>query len=112
MERASAVAALLMTREQAVAAVENKYQGDFLRDLFLRRAGDEQYVVEHAAAFEWRLDRPVVVVAAELDPDTSGEPVSSAQRRQWQERFAAAWRQVSRDLGDGHPAASTSPPRW
>jgi purine catabolism regulator len=108
MERASAVAALLMTREQAVAAVENKYQGDFLRDLFLRRAGDEQYVVEHASAFEWRLDRPVVVVAAELDPDTTGEPVSSAQRRHWQERFSAAWRQVSRDLGDGIPSVDFS----
>ena len=108
MERASAVAALLMTREQAVAAVENKYQGDFLRDLFLRRAGDEQYVVEHASAFEWRLDRPVVVVSAELDPDPSGEPVSSAQRRQWQERFSAAWRQVSRDLGDGIPSVDFS----
>ena len=108
MERASAVAALLMTREQAVAAVENKYQGDFLRDLFLRRAGDEQYVIEHASAFEWRLDRPVVVVAAELDPDTSGEPVSSAQRRQWQERFSAAWRQVSGDVGDGIPSVDFS----
>jgi PucR family transcriptional regulator, purine catabolism regulatory protein len=42
LERAAAVAALLMTREQAVTAVENKYQGDFLRDLFLRRAGEEQ----------------------------------------------------------------------
>ena len=99
LERASAVAALLTTREQAVAAVENKYQGDFLRDLFLRRAGDEQYVVEHARSFGWRLDRPVVVVAAEIDP--SDEPVSSGRRRQFQERFSAAWRQVSRELGEG-----------
>ena len=107
LERAGTVAALLMTREQAVAAVENKYQGDFLRDLFLRRAGDDQYVVEHATAFEWRLDRPVVVVAAELDPDPDG-PVSSTQRRQWQERFSAAWRQVSGDLGDGIPSVDFS----
>src|SRR6478609_320241 len=35
LERAAAVAALVMIREQAVAAVENKYQGDFLRDVFL-----------------------------------------------------------------------------
>ena len=39
LERAAAVAALLITREEAVTAVENKYQGDFLRDLLLRRAG-------------------------------------------------------------------------
>ena len=48
LERAAAVAALLISREEAVTAVENKYQGDFLRDLFLRRAGDEDYVAEHA----------------------------------------------------------------
>ena len=35
LERAATVAALLITREQAVAAVENKYRGDFLRDVFL-----------------------------------------------------------------------------
>ena len=111
MERAGAVAALLMTREQAVAAVENKYQGDFLRDLFLRRAGDEQYVVEHASAFEWRLDRPVVVVAAELDPDTrasrspapSGGSGRSGSPRPGG-RSAATSATASR--------AWTSPPRW
>ena len=109
LERAGAVAALLMTRQQAVAAVENKYQGDFLRDVFLRRAGGEEYVVEHASAFGWRLDRPVVVVAAEIDPDVPGEePESSAQRRLWQERFSAAWRQVSHDLGHGIPSVDFS----
>ena len=96
LERAAAVAALLITREAAVTAVENKYQGDFLRDLFLRRAGDEEYVVEHADTFGWRLDRPVVVVAAEIDPPgPDDDPVSRTVRRQWQERFAAAWRQVT-----------------
>ncbi len=72
LERAAAVAALLITREEAVTAVENKYQGDFLRDLFLRRAGDDQYVEEHADAFGWDLRRPVVVVVAELDPPQPG----------------------------------------
>lgn len=109
LERAAAVAALLITKEQAVSAVENKYQGDFLRDLFLRRAGDEQYVVEHAEAFGWELDRPVVVVAAEIDTPPSGEATpSSQQRRAWQERFAAAWRQVAKDLGQGVPSVDFS----
>lgn len=92
LERAAAVAALLITREEAVTAVENKYQGDFLRDLLLRRAVDATYVAEHADTFGWDLTRPTVVVVAELDP--TDEPASSAQRRQWQERFSAAWRQV------------------
>jgi purine catabolism regulator len=95
LERAAAVAALLITREEAITAVENKYQGDFLRDLLLRRAVDPAYVAEHADTFGWDLARPVVVVAAELDPpEPAAEPASSAQRRQWQERFSAAWRQV------------------
>lgn len=106
LERAAAVAALLITREEAVTAVENKYQGDFLRDLLLRRAADPEYVAEHAATFGWDLDRPVVVVAAELDP--ADEPASSAQRRQWQERFSAAWRQVTVPIAPGIPAVDFS----
>ena len=109
MERASAVAALLMTREQAVAAVENKYQGDFLRDLFLRRAGDERYIAEHADTFGWDLRRPVVVVVAELDAaGENGEHVTQAVRRNWQERFSAAWRQVTRNLDREIPSVDFS----
>ena len=93
LERAAAVAALLITREEAVTAVEKKYQGDFLRDLLLRRTADPAYVAEHAETFGWDLNRPMVVVVAELDP--SEDLVSSARRREWQERFSAAWRQVA-----------------
>jgi PucR family transcriptional regulator, purine catabolism regulatory protein len=96
LERAAAVAALLITREEAVAAVENKYQGDFLRDLLFRRTPDSAYVTEHAETFGWDLSRPMVVVVAEIDP--SDDLVSSARRRQWQERFSAAWRQVAATL--------------
>jgi purine catabolism regulator len=99
LERAAAVAALLITREEAVAAVENKYQGDFLRDLLLRRTADPAYVAEHAETFAWDLSRPMVVVVAEIDP--SDEVVSSGRRRQWQERFSAAWRQVAAALAPG-----------
>jgi purine catabolism regulator len=109
LERAAAVAALLITREQAVTAVENKYQGDFLRDVFLGRAGDGQYVAEHSAGFGWQLDRPVVVVAAEIDPPRpNDEPVSSQQLRMWQGRFSAAWSQVSQDLDRSIPSADFS----
>jgi purine catabolism regulator len=109
LERAAAVAALLITREEAITAVENKYQGDFLRDLFLRRAGDDQYVDEHTAAFGWDLRRPVVVIAAEIDPPPAGsEPVSGVQRRRWQERFSAAWRQVTGALDRGVPCVDFS----
>jgi PucR family transcriptional regulator, purine catabolism regulatory protein len=106
LERAAAVAALLITRQEAVTAVENKYQGDFLRDLLLRRSTDRAYVAEHAEMFGWDLERPVVVVAAEIDP--GAEPASSQERRQWQERFSAAWRQVVSGLGAGVPSVDFS----
>ena len=109
MERAAAVAALLITREDAVTAVENKYKGDFLRDVFLRRAGAEEYVVEHVEAFGWNLDRDLVVVAAEIDPPGPDEPVPSNQvRRRWQERFSSAWRQVSASFDAGVPSVDFS----
>jgi len=96
LERAAAVAALVITHQDAVTAVENKYRGDFLRDVFLGRAGAAGYVVEHAETFGWQLDRPMVVVAAEIDPQRPGEePASSQLRRRWQERFAYAWQHVS-----------------
>ena len=112
LERAAAVAALLITREEAVTAVENKYQGDFLRDLLLRRgtglANDQAYVAEHAATFGWDLARPVIVVSAEIDPVAGEEHAGSVQRRQWQERFCAAWRQVSNTVGAGIPCVDFS----
>jgi purine catabolism regulator len=96
LERAAIVAALLVTRVQAITAVENKYQGDFLRDVFLGRAGEEEYVAEHAQAFGWVLDRPVMLVVAVLDPDAvAGMAPQADDRRAWHDRFAQAWRQVS-----------------
>lgn len=112
LERAAAVAALLITRQEAITAVENKYQGDFLRDLFLHRTGgpnSDEYVAEHAATFGWNLDRPVVVLCAEIDPPTpDATSVSRLVRRQWQERFAAAWRQVTRGLDPTIPTVDFS----
>jgi purine catabolism regulator len=112
LERAAAVAALLITRQEAITAVENKYQGDFLRDLLLHRTGgpnSDEYVAEHAATFGWDLDRPMVVLCAEIDPPTpDAASVSRLVRRQWQERFAAAWRQVTRGLDRTIPTVDFS----
>ncbi|MEQ3551032.1 helix-turn-helix domain-containing protein [Pseudonocardia nematodicida] len=106
LERAAGVAALLITREEAVTAVETKYQGDFLRDLLLRRTADPAYVAEHADTFGWDLRRPMVVVSAELD--AGDDPVTAEQRRAFQKRFAAAWRQVCAGLGEGIPTVDFS----
>lgn len=95
LERAATVAALFITRQMAVTAVEGKYRGDFLREVFGGRGGDDEWVIEHAVGLGWNLDRPVIVVMGELDPPTDEEsPVPTRVRRGWQERYAAAWRQV------------------
>ncbi|UAL28436.1 helix-turn-helix domain-containing protein [Nocardioides rotundus] len=91
MERAATVAALAITRDQAVAAVEDKYRAEFLRDLLGGRAGGQGDAVEHAAALGWRLDRPVVVVVAETDEDDEHSSRGHTELRQLQGRFAAAW---------------------
>lgn len=109
MERAAAVAALLITHQNAVTAVENKYQGDFLRDLFQRRAGDPDYISEHVETFGWKLDRPMVVVTAEIDPPgPDDEPTARSTRRLWQDRFSAAWRQVTRGIDPSIPCVDFS----
>ncbi len=102
LERVAIVGALLITRQSAVSAVEHKYQGDFLRDLLLRGTAQEAYVDEHVEAFGWVIGRPMVVVVAEIDPQPREEPTASReQRRAWQERFSAAWRQVSHAFDPG-----------
>ncbi|WP_106398474.1 PucR family transcriptional regulator [Actinocorallia populi] len=92
LERAATVAALVITKQQAVAAVESKYRADFLRDVLAGRAGDRDRVVAHCAGFGWDLDRPVAVVVAALDLDAGrSEDADDGTAKLAQERLAAAW---------------------
>jgi purine catabolism regulator len=75
LERAATVAALVITKQQAVAAVESKYRADFLRDVLAGRAGDDERVIAHCTGFGWDLGRPMAVLVAELDPPDCGRPV-------------------------------------
>ncbi|GAB2818511.1 PucR family transcriptional regulator [Actinocorallia aurea] len=90
LERAATVAALVVTKQQAVAAVESKYRADFLRDVLAGRAGDPDRVVAHCAGFGWDLARPVAVVVASLDLDGDGTRQPDGAKHA-QERLAAAW---------------------
>ena len=111
LERAATVAALLITREDSITAVENKYQGDFLRELFAHRTRDAAYVEEHAVAFGWDLDRPVVVVVAAARPvrtRTAVEPRAPAVPGAVLRGLAAG---DADDRARGS-RASTSPRRW
>ncbi|MGN6245492.1 MAG: PucR family transcriptional regulator [Motilibacteraceae bacterium] len=104
LERAATVVALAVTKQLAVRAVESKYQGDFLRDVLSGRVEPAQ-ALAHAGSLGWDLDRPLVVVVAELDP-VDAQPRSSQPRaatdgprivpRPALERFTAAWQGVVR----------------
>ena len=95
LERAATVAALVITKQQAVAAVESKYRADFLRDVLVGRAGGEERVTRHAASLGWDLGRPAIVIVAEFDPETAGgrRPATADDRhdRNLQDRLAAVW---------------------
>ncbi|WP_051425978.1 PucR family transcriptional regulator [Jiangella gansuensis] len=94
LERAATVAALAVIKQLAVTAVEGKYRGDFLRDVLAGRAGDRARVVTHCESLGWDVDRPLVVVVAELDADTGPVPATGLQLRPVQERFSVAWHSV------------------
>jgi purine catabolism regulator len=102
LERAATVAALVIAKQQAVAAVENKYRTDFLRDVLAGRGGTDGRIVEHGAGFGWDLDRPLTVVAAEIDPaggamgGNGTTAAGGADGRDESTRLAAAWAAVVR----------------
>ena len=91
---------MAITKQLAVAAVEGKYRADFLRDLLTGRVEDVPAAVAYARSFGWELDRPTVVVVAELDPGAGGRPV--------RERFASAWQAVVRSRDRKAPVVDRS----
>ncbi|MFI5955442.1 PucR family transcriptional regulator [Cryptosporangium sp. NPDC051539] len=93
LERAATVAALAVTKQLAIDAVEGKYRADFLRDLLTGRIEDVPTAVAHARTLGWDVERPLVAVVAELDPVTAP---AVPELRPVQERFATAWQSVVR----------------
>jgi purine catabolism regulator len=108
LERAATVAALAITKEQAVAAVEGKYRAEFLRDALAGRAGEPADAVSHAASLGWDLARPVVVVVAETDENDEQTTRSPEEVRALQERFVRAWVQAVRARDASVPVAGFS----
>ncbi len=113
VQRSATVCALVVTRELAVAAVEDRYRADYLRDLLHGRAGDDGEVVAHGEALGWDVDRPLVVVVRRAGPArgrggrTRARPVvpwSSGRRRRWPARCASAT--------PARPSRRCAPRRW
>src|SRR3954471_4302445 len=91
LERAATVAALAITKDQAVSAVESKYRAEFLRDALAGRAGSPIDAVAHASSLGWDIARPMVVVVAETDEDDDRSTRDAEEVRFLQQRFARAW---------------------
>jgi purine catabolism regulator len=101
LERAAIVAALSVTKELAVSAVEGKYRGDYLRDILIGLTPVDRNVVEHCRSLGWDISRPMVIVVAE--PDSEEE-----LRRSDNERLAATWQQVMRGRDVAAPVVGFS----
>jgi purine catabolism regulator len=108
LERAAAIAALAITKAQAVSAVESKYQADFLRDALAGRAGTAEHVVAHAHSLGWDIGRRMVVVVAAADPTPTLAQLAPEELRPLQERFATAWAQAVRQRDARAPVVGFS----
>jgi purine catabolism regulator len=105
LERAATVAALAITKQLAVAAVEDRYRADFLRDLLTGRVEGIPAAIGHARSLGWRIDRPLLVLVAEPDPD-GPEPGDGPGLPAAPDRFAAAWQGAVRWHDPGAPVAA------
>jgi purine catabolism regulator len=86
LERGATVAALVVTRELAVAAVEGKYRGDFLRDVLVGQM-PASAAVDGATGFGWDLTGPMFVVVAAGEVRGGDD----ASRRRRAEQLGASW---------------------
>jgi purine catabolism regulator len=86
LERATTVAALLLTKHEAVAETENRYRADILRDLLNRHGGSPAGIVERAASLGWDFARPCALVVSQPDTDPAlelGSPARHAMHAKW-----------------------------
>jgi purine catabolism regulator len=113
LERVAIVAALTITKELAVSAVEGKFRGDYLRDVLTGQIPVDEPVVQHCRSLGWDIDRPMVVLVAELDaaePSKAGMAPAgpSVVHRTQHERFVSAWQQVLRARDKAAPVVGFS----
>jgi PucR family transcriptional regulator, purine catabolism regulatory protein len=81
VEQAALVAALEITRDLAVLAVEQQFASNALHDLVTGTAGDLDQALERAVRFGWDLRRPLtVLVARQCGPEKSGPEKSGTEK--------------------------------
>lgn len=92
LEQAAAAAALVITREQAITAVESKYRTDFVLEVLRGHIASTDRVLSHADSLGWNLDRPISVAVAEIDADA--DSTDARNKRTMQSLFVDAWTKV------------------
>jgi purine catabolism regulator len=80
VEQAALVAALEITRDLAVLAVEQQFASNALHDLVTGAAADMDHALARAVRFGWDLQRPLaVLVARHCGPEHGDEPASQQE---------------------------------
>lgn len=101
VEQAAAAAALVLTREQAITAVESKYRTDFVLEVLRGHIASTDRVLSHAESLGWDLSRPINVAVAEVDSES--DQTDPENKRAMQSLFADAWTKV---VSQDDPAAA------
>ena len=104
LERAATVVALDATKKLAVTAVERKFRSDFLHELLSGRARNEREVLSRSRSLGWDLERPLIVVVAELEPTPDGER-SELEERRLRASLTDAWTATVRGCDPGAAVA-------
>jgi purine catabolism regulator len=104
LEHAATVIALDAAKKLAVAAVERKFQSDFLHELLGGRVQQVEEVLSRSRSLGWHLDRPLVVVVAELER-APGAELSDLEDQRLHARLTDAWTSAVHDCDPGAAVA-------
>jgi PucR family transcriptional regulator, purine catabolism regulatory protein len=104
LERAATVVALDATKKLAVTAVERKFRSDFLHELVSGRARSLPEVLNRSRSLGWDLERPLIVVVAELEPLPDGQR-SDIEEQRLRARLTDAWTSAVRGCDPGAAVA-------
>jgi PucR family transcriptional regulator, purine catabolism regulatory protein len=104
LEHAATVIALDAAKKLAVAAVERKFQSDFLHELLGGRVQQVEEVLSRSRSLGWHLDRPLVVVVAEFER-APGAELSDLEDQRLHARLTDAWTSAVHDCDPGAAVA-------
>jgi purine catabolism regulator len=100
VEQAALVAALEITRDLAVLAVEQQFASNALHDLVTGTAGNMDQALERAVRFGWDLRRPLTVLVArgsDVQPGTEEDADAAQPREAAALRAVELWTRAVRD---------------